>query len=428
MNNDKAYLITALSLCATLCAAVAAFCALVDPYGLYRFVEVAGFNANKPGHRGHDRMVKASAVRAIRPDVVLLGTSRTQYGMDAQSLELMAVGRRPYNLGLVGSGPYLALRYLQHAQANGPLKMAILGLDPLMFDLSSNEMAADFNEARLDAAPDGSLRRVNHFADACSTLFSWDALRLSVRTVVHQDTLISELQSLGSKDERVLQQHLAQSGGVHQHFVDTERDYLKTFRAFRLTQDYRTSPKFAALTELLRFARAHNIELRLYISPVHARMNEVIVAAGKQREVEQWKRQLVAALVDHNAANPWREPVRLWDFSYANQLTTEEVPSDKQAHAPMRYYWETSHFRQALGDIVLQKILSQHPAAQSFGMLLDSPTLNNSLASMHRAQLRWEHSHAADVREIADLAAPVLSRTALDQAVARRAKAPACSG
>jgi hypothetical protein len=55
-------------------------------------------------------------------------------------------------------------------------------------------------------------------------------------------------------------------------------------------------------------------------------------------------------------------PYALWDFAYPNSLTTESVPQDKKGR--MQWFLDGGHYTQALGDLVLKKILG-FPASRS---------------------------------------------------------------
>jgi len=55
---------------------------VVDPYGLFRFVDKPGFNSIKPKSGVHGSMVKAYQVLRIQPRGLILGNSRAEVGFD----------------------------------------------------------------------------------------------------------------------------------------------------------------------------------------------------------------------------------------------------------------------------------------------------------------------------------------------------------
>lgn len=77
----KKYITFLLAALMALIAAVVSFNAVVDPYGMYRMVEIEGFNAQKPAIYNRVRLSKAYDIRRIMPRTIILGTSRTHLGL-----------------------------------------------------------------------------------------------------------------------------------------------------------------------------------------------------------------------------------------------------------------------------------------------------------------------------------------------------------
>src|SRR5574337_1693000 len=98
-----------------LLAVVIAFDWLVDPFSLFGAPQVRGFNANKPGYVDHLRLTHVYRVERLKPDCILIGTSRTGRGLRPDHASLVA--HDCYNLALPAISIYEMRRYLQHAQA-----------------------------------------------------------------------------------------------------------------------------------------------------------------------------------------------------------------------------------------------------------------------------------------------------------------------
>ena len=69
------------------------FVVVVDPYRLFRMVDIAGFNAVKPRPDHYQSEIKLSGARALRPAVVLMGNSRVDVGIDPDSKQLAGAKR-----------------------------------------------------------------------------------------------------------------------------------------------------------------------------------------------------------------------------------------------------------------------------------------------------------------------------------------------
>ena len=72
---------------------------------------------------------------------------------------------------------------------------------------------------------------------------------------------------------------------------------------------------------MLRRAYAQGTDLRLYVTPLHAAMRELLVALGLGERYESWLRELVR-INEQEAVRAGRQPLPLWDFSDPNTTVT----------------------------------------------------------------------------------------------------------
>ena len=73
----------------------------------------------------------------------------------------------------------------------------------------------------------------------------------------------------------------------------------------------------------------------------------------------------------------------------------------------MRWWWESSHFSGALGDLVIYRIQQRSPPdgiADGFGMRLDSGSLETRLAQVRADRERWVERNPAEASRIRQLA------------------------
>src|SRR5690606_1213966 len=111
------------------------------------------------------------------------------------------------------------------------------------------------------------------------------------------------------------------------------------------------------LKKLLITARENNIEVKLFMSPVHARLLEYLEIVGYWSQYEQWKLDMVSTIEEVNRMSLAGPKVTLWDFSGYNIYTTEDFPetSDK----PMFGYYDSSHFSDAIGDMMISQLFGK---------------------------------------------------------------------
>ena len=371
---------------------------LIDPFALYGGPIIEGVNIHKTAFNRNTRMSKAAAIYQQNPLAIVLGSSRGEYGIDPDhpGWDTSSV----YNLSLSSANLYESFRYLQHAQAVQPLQQVVLMLDLLMFNASKPEQA-DFTEERLAVNAKNQPQQQN--SSDLLILASLDTTFASVETIMKQyKTEGSICLANGMRETTHNTINIHSSGGHHKAFLSNEKGYFNdTYDKFSLTTAQRNNWK--TYQEILSLAQQQKIELHIAISPSHARQFETIAVKGIWSIFEQWKRQLVT-LNESVAAEQGKIPFSLWDFSGYNHYTTEAVPPLGDTETQMQWYWESSHYKKELGDLVLDRIFSyKHPErkiVKGFGVLLNSENIETHLQKLREDRQQWRVLHPEDVVEI----------------------------
>jgi hypothetical protein len=85
----------------------------------------------------------------------------------------------------------------------------------------------------------------------------------------------------------------------------------------------------------------------------------------------------------------------------------EAVPALGDKETMMLWFWESSHYRKELGDLVLDRVLNysdpNRRIADDFGVLLTSENVEKHLASIREAHQLYRQAHREEVTEIEDL-------------------------
>ena len=363
-------------------ALVAGFNWLIDPFSVFGAPRVRGLNADKPDFIEHLRLTNAYAPYRLKPNCVIIGTSRTGRGLSPAHPGFR--GERCYNIALPAIGAYEMLRYFQHAHAIRPLRRAVLALDFRVFHSAPNESGA-FSEARLPVDANGA-PSPGHLAavatDGAASLLSTAALIASARTVRMQGWPLVSLAEDGQWVSR-----------------SDRGDYADGFKAytantFKRFDEYKRAPfdleqAAAPLREILRIAHRDRIDLRLLVSPSHAWHWEAMRMAGLSDRFEEIKRLLVR-LNEEEARRAGGAPFPLWDFSGSDGPNAEEVPLAGQV-GRMQWYWESVHYKPALGDRVLSVVLD-HPdrsEGAAFGTALTPENLEEHLSRLRLSADRF---------------------------------------
>jgi len=301
-------------------------------------------------------------------------------------------------------------RYFEHAHGTRQLKQVLVGLDFFAFNVYRPNQS-DFNESLLlDARGSFHWRRR---LELLKLGFSLDSLYSSWLTV-HCNRSFCEVPFLhdGRENPEVLERALHDGGGQRNAFRAsaeaglTRLNFPPPYLRFAITQPNQQS-QLDHLGRMVEIARRDHIDLRLFISPTHAIQCEVLRVAGLWNEYEQWKQQLVAILEQDARSHPGEAAIPLWDFSGYNSITTERVPAPGDDAARMKWYWESSHYRKELGDLVLDRVLGYREMSRTlpedFGVLLTSGGLNSYLTKTRRDAIAYRSVHLDQLSEIEQL-------------------------
>lgn len=353
---------------------------IVDPYGLYRTVEITGFNQQKEGVRSKIRYVKAMELPLRKPQTVIIGSSRVHDGINPQHPLLLDPAYSPsYNLGIDMDRVHESLEYLKHAIVNSKIKRVIFGLDFFMFN-ASQKVNYNFD-------PELVGRKVTIGDYVKTSIFSRDAFVDSIRTIKmsHSQPERKEFLDNGFRPGNFVFYRVKNYSALHYYtnyiFMSSLPSQTKYYADMTIDKEV-----FDDFEEILKICKQNNINIMLYISPAHAHLDgEGIAASGKWDMMEDWKRKIVAISEKYNAP--------LWDFSGYNSITTEQVKT------PMKYYWDSSHFTEVVSDLILKRMLlgrgDDIPA--NFGIRLSNQNIELHLAAIREDRQKYYINHGPDV-------------------------------
>ena len=397
--QKRNYLTTLLGIPLAFALAFIAFNWLVDPFGIWNDIRLKTFNALKPEQAARQRISEMGVwARHATPNLIL-GTSRADIGLDPGHPGFVG---DTYNLGISSQPLEESRRLLEWAGTQVALRQVVFATD--FFTTNAlREPPADYT--------DGNFERYN----SLRLLTSIDTLQASIRTVKGQSLsgMLERGHLWGSDGRRYWSQEYAITKGGHRKLaLDSEKYYLsRTYLpppayTFAFTAGNKSAEN--DYRRIFSFAHRKDIDLRVLVSPSHARQWEVINVLGLWPQWEEWKRMLVR-INDEEARKAGKAPFPLWDFSGHNSITSEEFPVSGDVEAMMNWYWDSSHYKKAAGDLVLDRIFARGGGAAEvppdFGVLLSDDMLEQHLQQLRLARDRWRESHPKDVAEIAEMAA-----------------------
>jgi hypothetical protein len=384
----RSYLCIFAAITAVGLAVVSVLNLLVDPSGAYPAVSLSALGSYR--QQSVTRPAKAEMLLRTPCEILLLGSSRVQVGLPVRA---SAYGtNRVCNLGLSGTSlPELAT-VLEFALRRQRPKRVILGTDFFMFS-DTRKSTAGFESSRFD--PD--LRIFDyHLKNVLGAQALADSWRLLRQWMWRERPLAVERGFLPKSLRAGTSQRDTFARCIKKFVTEPE-----TYGAYHYSNE-----RLELVRRMIRQCRRAEVELIIFIPPVHALELETIRAAGLWDTLEGWKRDLTRLAAEENANEPSARPVPIWDFTGFAGPVIEEVPRAGDRQTRMRWYLENSHFTPALGEMLLDRMLAdlgdgaEHPG---LGARLTPGSLDEHLARLRREREAYATSHAHEIAWVSEL-------------------------
>ncbi len=378
------YLRTFGALVALALAAVGVFNYVVDPYLVFHLPDDV-ITISRPNKNRLSPLSKSLAIARLQPSVVYVGNSRTEVGLPTRHEALGT--QRAFNGALTGASVADAIMMARHAMAVSDVNLVVMGVD--FWTFSSQQTNPHFDrvlvgQSHLDYLWRGPALQFRH-------ALSWDTTLASLSVVrrARAPDCPSFLSGAGQRDPACMVMTLRKLGGPRAAF----EYWIRTVD--RREQNSAVGDRAKAIEQLGAFiddACRAKVTVRIYVNPTHALMLDTLRLTGQWGEFESWKR----ALVEEVARHPQCEP-HLLDFSGYNSVTSE--PSPLVTGQEMRWFWEASHYRSEVGDLILAQVLGAKSAdaPSAFGIELDRDGLEQVLSRGRLEQRDYLVRHAEDV-------------------------------
>ncbi|MBP0000510.1 MAG: hypothetical protein J7641_16170 [Cyanobacteria bacterium SID2] len=391
MKPSQAYVRKYLTFAATGFLGLACFNFIVDPQHLFRAVKIDQFNREK--YQVSEpvlRTVKSLDLEQGNYDTLILGTSRTHNGIDPS--HPVFDGSSAYNAALEGSHIFEIRDVLRFAIEHQSLTTVVLGLDMGSFSVGWTH-GEDFSKSRFSDR--------NVYLTYLDRLISRQTTIDSLKTIA-KNVLDYEQDII--KTDRGFKQRKPRSIDARQLFRKELNYSLADISEIDSSKPAFSKETLNALRDIIIACRENDIELHLFISPVHARQLEKMQSLGLFADFEQWKREVVAIVDEDRSAHPEKNIISVLDFSGYNSFTTEAVPPENSSEQ-MRWYLEASHYKKDLGDIVLDVVLNDTARSkeipEDFGIAIDRDNIETHLAQIRSDRERYRQNYPDEVEEVA---------------------------
>ena len=424
-----------------LLASIPAMNVIVDPLG---YARAAGWRPSNPTATEAalaaggawpvphgTREAKMLNVGHYAPQSVLFGSSTVWSYVDAGYLPLRAGdGRSAFNFGLPGISARELLGAFEHVVALNPPKRIVIGLEFYMFSADKLNSPGFFDlpmaqrsSYRFDFAQFIGRRLLTADHTYAALALLWEPLVKRMASLWAEQTKTLSWFPFAGPNYGIGvgggDRPAAAPAPVAPAARTARADFLKMMldgdrviiagiypapgQPFRFVDDAGWS-SLDAIRRMISLARAHDIDLRFYLSPSHARSYEAIRLMGWWPEFEAWQRELAAMVEEDARAHPDRPRIPLWDFGGFNSVTTDTVVDLPPNPAGFARYADSIHFKTDVGYMFMDRMFGTAGAQAippDFGVLLGGDTVEGHLARMREAQRAYASENAADIADVA---------------------------
>lgn len=326
---------------------------IVDPYNIY---DTKIVDLKKVKIKSKIRLHKIFSVKKIKPASVVLGTSRSESGYNPEH-EYFA--QPSYNLAISGGSMYENLMNFKLALKQGNLKQVLLVADYRMFNSITQTQIPDF---------------LSYFTKSkFAYILSIDMLKDSLKTMTKQKRGRAYLDN-GQRGHDFFLAKVKKEGGHLKMMNKNEKEYYKNYPTDYHYKDTKNS-SFKDFEELLKLAHDNDIKLDIIFGPSHIRQWEALDYYLGYKNWLQWKKDIVQ-ITEKMAYTKDKQPYKIYDFATYNDITSEPVPTDEDEN--MKYYWDSGHYKNELGLMVLD-VLNNTAKYKNFGVELNPNNIDSHL-------------------------------------------------
>ena len=344
-------------------AVVAAFNYCLNPLDYF-----VGVRESRGPTYSNPRLTKGLLPKRIQPMSIVVGSSRPELAVSA---EHPGWRHQPVlNLALSGTTIDEMAAYFEHACLDAPVRMALVCLDYDSCNRSA-QVQPTFKADRLRRTGK-SPSAVARMTDLHAALLTWRALESSAWLVA--GSLESDYLPEGQRNERKHYQKILATGGVL-------RASERTLAAFPQIPSRESNLNWLPLRRMVRTARELDVKVVWMITPLHETIWREFVKRDGLEAVLQWRRRTLEVIQSEADRCGLGEQV-CWDFdnTACMRLSMEEVVEEaRDAELPL--FYEYSHFSSRVGNLLLDRVLSD-AGPNDFGIPLTVRSIDNRLQQL----------------------------------------------
>tara|TARA_R110000744_G_scaffold160050_10_gene276292 strand:+ start:837 stop:1961 length:1125 start_codon:yes stop_codon:yes gene_type:complete len=371
MNISKQYLIVWLLSASLFALILGATNYIIDPLKYYH---------TEPGTReltGFEQSHKVWQLHMRQPETVVLGNSRNLYGFDVSRLK----GDKPFNYSFPGPSIEEVEKQFANAIYSTDLKTVYLVVDGIC---SSGQSSREL-----------------------STLYSNDiewlkAEFMRAQHLISIDTLIAGRRALSKEI-------FYDDYGRRTSFIFGDQFGFKLKERVKIREGLALkgvkkggSCDTRTFERLITNAYKSGITIYLILNPIHIRYINIDAQNSSPANTHS---NMKKTLVNTNLAVAERlntKPFPIFDFNLINQYTSEKF--DLVGNSEPKYWWESSHYKKALGDKLIDWINgAKDTRDSSIGVALTPENIDQHIETQTSRLLQWQKARPEVMNELCNV-------------------------
>jgi len=319
---------------------------IVDPYGVFNIVNIEGFNKNK-NYISNDARTKFYNAKRANPNVLLIGTSRTEHINPKDLAKYFPEDTNIYNLAIKGSGVTLHKKNIEYFIKNYDIDTIIYGLDLFSFNSLANRFDEELKYTRYNDY---------YIEDYVDILFGAKQFSRAFRTLksnLKKDPTTIDLNT-GWFDEVEMTEKIKKGGleFLKKHTEDTIVNNIFTKSIMYNSSEFKSKNSIDKTLDtfdgIYSLCKTNNIKLHIFISPIYSRITKLIFQKGYGETYKYWKKRL-------------SKYPGIIDFSGYNSITNN-----------IENFVDGSHYNDNTSKIIIERLFNEknNTIPSDFGIVL----------------------------------------------------------
>ncbi len=370
MYNYKTYIKNYFLYLLILFILLMSFVLLVDPYCEFNIVSIDRFNKIKTRqYSDKSNWIKATKkiILTNKYETIFLGSSRVLKGLNPDFLPESYKG---YNAAYSSANFYDFENFKKEIEKSN-IKRIVWGID--FCDGCLDDSVKSHRNNILSGLQLESIISSQTLYDSIVTIL--DNLFLLKHGILKDNNGF-----LVTKEKKYENNYAAIFNNVENGFK------RKIHRIKRIDYYLTLQREFSFVEWLVRISKEKNMDIYIYISPVHINLLNIIIDGYQFETYKSWVELLSKTIyeTDLHQNNKNDNVFELWDFSGYNSITKEAIPTIKN-NFPMKWYIDPSHYRETVGNMILEKIFDfgKLEVPLDFGVKLNPNNINRHLELMY---------------------------------------------